>query len=314
MSDVRLQKFLAECGIGSRRKMEQFIIEGRVRINGQVVTKLGSKVNPDTDTIEVNRKRVRVAPKGIMLLHKPRGVVSTLHDPEGRRTVADYLTKHYRSYFPVGRLDWDSTGLIVLTNDGEVAERLMHPRFGFERVYNARVEGSVSSEQLAKLEKGIKLSDGVVHASASIIRGDEKSTWVEVKIHEGRNRVVRRVFDKLGHPVMKLKRVVYGPFKLGSLQVGQVRVLTRKEYEDARRKVMKAKEEADAGERRERPTQRPDRRPDQRPSQPADRRGGGRSDRRADKGADRRPTGAGRGAGRPGRLRKRPLGRARRIR
>jgi len=242
MAGVRLQKFLAECGVGSRRKMEQFITEGRVRINGQVVTELGRKIDPDTDRVEVNRRPVHAAPKGIMLLNKPRGVVSTMNDPEGRRSVADFLTKHYRSYFPVGRLDWDSTGLMVLTNDGEVAERLMHPRFGFERVYHARVEGAVPVELLNKLEQGIRLSDGVVKANGSIIRNDEASTWVEVRIHEGRNRVVRRLFEKLGHPVMKLKRIVYGPFKLGRLQVGQVRVLTQKEYEDARMKVLRSKE------------------------------------------------------------------------
>jgi len=238
MAQVRLQKFLAECGVGSRRKMEEFISEGRVRVNGKVVNQLGAKVDPATDRIEVNRIPVRAAPKGIILLNKPRGVVSTLSDPEGRRSVAEFLTKHYRSYFPVGRLDWDSTGLMVLTNDGEIAERLMHPKFGFQRIYQARVEGSVSQETLGKVARGVRLSDGVVKALASIIRNDENSTWIEVSIHEGRNRVVRRLFEKLGHPVIKLKRTVYGPFKLGSLQVGQHRVLTMKEYQQARRKVM----------------------------------------------------------------------------
>jgi len=219
--------------------MEQFIIEGRVRINGQVVTELGRKIDPDSDKVEVNRRPVHAAPKGIMLLNKPRGVVSTLSDPQGRRSVADYLTKHYRSYFPVGRLDWDSTGLMVLTNDGEIAERLMHPRYGFERVYHARVEGSVPLELLQKLDRGIKLSDGLVKARSSILRNDDNSTWIEVRINEGRNRVVRRLFEKLGHPVMKLKRIVYGPFKLGRLQVGQIRVLSQKEYQEARLKVLR---------------------------------------------------------------------------
>lgn len=245
MSGVRLQKFLAECGVGSRRKMEQFITEGRVRVNGRVVTELGCKIDPEVDRIEVNRRPVHAAPKGIVLLNKPRGVVSTLSDPEGRRSVADFLTKHYRSYFPVGRLDWDSTGLMVLTNDGEVAERLMHPRYGFERVYHARVEGSVAVEVLGKLERGIRLSDGVVKAQGTILKNDENSTWIEVRISEGRNRVVRRLFDKLGHPVMKLKRIVYGPFKLGRLQVGQVRVLTAKEYDEVRLKVLKPKKSAE---------------------------------------------------------------------
>jgi len=238
MAQVRLQKFLAECGVGSRRKMEQFMREGRVQVNGLVVTELGRKIDPAVDKVEVNRRPVQAAPKGVMLLNKPRGVVSTLSDPEGRRTVSDFLTKHYASYFPVGRLDWDSTGLMILTNDGEMAERLMHPRFGFERVYEARVEGSVSEVILDKLRAGVRLSDGVVNADGEIIRSEANSTWVMVSIKEGRNRVVRRVFEKLGHPVMKLKRTVYGPFKLGRLQVGQVRVLTLKEYYQVRRKVM----------------------------------------------------------------------------
>jgi 23S rRNA pseudouridine2605 synthase len=238
MAGVRLQKFLAECGVGSRRKMEQFITEGRVRVNQQVVTDLGRRIDPETDKVEVNRKPVHAAPKGILLLNKPRGVVSTLSDPEGRRSVADFLTKRYASYFPVGRLDWDSTGLMVLTNDGEVAERLMHPRYGFERVYHARVEGAVGDVVLGKVARGVRLSDGVVKAKASVVSNDENTTWIEVSLAEGRNRVVRRLFEKVGHPVIKLKRIVYGPFKLGRLQVGQVRALTEKEYEQARRKVL----------------------------------------------------------------------------
>jgi pseudouridine synthase len=244
MTQVRLQKFLAECGTGSRRKMEQFIKEGRVRVNGQVVTELGRKIDPAVDQVEVNRRPVRAAPKGILLLNKPRGVVSTLSDPEGRRTVSEFLTKHYSSYFPVGRLDWDSTGLMILTNDGEMAERLMHPRFEFERTYEARVEGSVSESVLDKLRKGLRLSDGMVQADVEIMSSEPNSTWVQVKIREGRNRVVRRIFDKLGHSVMKLKRTVYGPFKIGRLQVGQVRVLTAKEYLQVRHKVMTFKGES----------------------------------------------------------------------
>jgi 23S rRNA pseudouridine2605 synthase len=251
MAEVRLQKFLAECGVGSRRKMEEFIVRGRVRVNGQVVTELGRKIDPDQDRIEVNRKPIHMAPKGIMLLNKPRGVVSTLSDPEGRRSIADFLTKKQTSYFPVGRLDWDSTGLMVLTNDGEIAERLMHPRFGFERVYEARVEGAISQGLLDKLARGIKVSDGMIRATAEIMSTEGESTWVQVRISEGRNRIVRRIFDKLGHPVMKLKRTVYGPFKLGRLQVGQVRTLTQEEYEQARRKVMNYKvgETQEKGER-----------------------------------------------------------------
>lgn len=291
MTQVRLQKFLAECGTGSRRKMEQFIKEGRVRVNGQVVTELGRKIDPSVDQIEVNRRPVRAAPKGVVLLNKPRGVVSTLSDPEGRRTVSEFLTKHYASYFPVGRLDWDSTGLMILTNDGEMAERLMHPRFEFERIYEARVEGSVSESVLDKLRNGLRLSDGVVQAEVEIMSSDPNSTWVQVRIREGRNRVVRRVFDKLGHSVMKLKRTVYGPFKIGRLQVGQVRVLTAKEYLQVRHKVMTFKGESSKERQGDEKTAvvAPRRESSDRPSRP---RGLGRGLKRpSDRGArDRKPT------------------------
>lgn len=237
MELVRLQKFLAECGLGSRRKMELLITGGKVHVNGKVVKELGTKVDPDHDIVKVRNQFVKPHPKGIMLLHKPRNVVSTLSDPEGRPTVKDFLTKHHSSYFPVGRLDWDSTGLLVLTNDGELAERLMHPRFGVERVYHARVEGSVGDDLINRLSRGVRLRDGLVQAEGELIRGDDATTWIEVKVKEGRNRLVRRLFEELGHPVMKLKRVSYGPFKLGKLQTGQMRVLTQKEYEQAREKA-----------------------------------------------------------------------------
>ncbi len=235
---VRLHKYLAECGVGSRRKMERLIVQGRVQVNNQVVTELGRKIDPENDKVEVNRVPVKAAPKGIVLLNKPRGVVSTLDDPEGRPTVADFLTKNYRGYFPVGRLDWDTTGLIILTNDGEIAELLMHPRYQFDRIYHARVEGSVSQAVLDKAEQGIRLSDGIAYAVAEIVDTNQTTTWVEVRVREGRNRLVRRLFDKLGHSVVKLKRVGYGPFKLGKLDVGEVRPLTHKEYLNVRRKVL----------------------------------------------------------------------------
>jgi 23S rRNA pseudouridine2605 synthase len=218
--------------------MERLIVQGRVQVNNQVVTELGKKIDPENDKVEVNRVPVKAAPKGIVLLNKPRGVVSTLDDPEGRPTVADFLTKNYRGYFPVGRLDWDSTGLMILTNDGEIAELLMHPRYQFDRVYHARVEGSVSQAVLDKAEQGVRLSDGVAFAVAEIVETNQTTTWVEVRVREGRNRLVRRLFDKLGHSVVKLKRVGYGPIKLGKLDVGEVRPLTHKEYLNVRRKVL----------------------------------------------------------------------------
>lgn len=249
---IRLQKFLSECGVASRRHAEELILEGKVEVNNKLVTELGTKVDPVRDQVRVKRRIVKPPPRGILLLNKPRGVVSTLSDPEGRPTVADFLTKHYRSYFPVGRLDWDSSGLMILTNDGEMADRLMHPRFGFERTYQVRVEGAVSSRAIEKIEAGVRLQDGMARGRARILRGDESSTWVEITVAEGRNRIVRRLMDKLRHPVMKLKRVQYGPFKLGNLQTGEIRKLTEKEYRSYRERIMRYQpREAPRGNRSE---------------------------------------------------------------
>jgi 23S rRNA pseudouridine2605 synthase len=246
-TQIRLQKFLSQCGVASRRHAEQMIREGDIQVNDVTVTELGVKVNPDKDIVRVKRRIVKPPPKGILLLHKPRGVVSTLHDPEGRPTVADFLTKHYQSYFPVGRLDWDSTGLIILTNDGELAEHLMHPRYGFDRVYHVRVEGSVSDRLVQKIEAGVRLEDGLIKGKAKILKGDDGSTWLEVLVKEGRNRVVRRMMDKLKHPVIKLRRVSYGPFKLGTLKPGELRKLNDKEYRVVRERVLKKKSESAEG-------------------------------------------------------------------
>lgn len=238
MAQVRLHKFLAECGMGSRRAMEKYIVDGRVGVNGKIVKDLGIKIDPEQDRIEVDHRPVKVAHKGIVLFNKPRGVVSTVSDPEGRPTITDYLSKKFKAYYPVGRLDWDSTGLIVCTNDGELADRLMHPRYGWKRVYHARVEGSVSEGTIEKLGRGVRLSDGPAKAEVEILSSDQKSTWVEVTVEEGRNRLVRRLFDRVEHPVIKLKRVAHGPFKIGKMEPGDIRPLTEKEYGEMRRKVL----------------------------------------------------------------------------
>ena len=236
---IRLQKFLSECGVASRRASEKLIREGKIEVNNVVITELGTKVDPLHDQVRVNRRIVKPPPRGIILLNKPRGVVSTLSDPEGRPTVADYLTKHFVSYYPVGRLDWDSTGLIILTNDGEMAERLMHPRYGFERTYQVRVERIVSERTLQKIESGVRLDDGMARGKVKFMSRDEDSCWLEITVTEGRNRIIRRLMDRLEHPVMKLKRVSYGPFHLGKLQTGNIRKLTEKEYRHFRERVMK---------------------------------------------------------------------------
>jgi len=226
----RLQRYLSECGVASRRSAEELIAAGKVTINGIVVTELGTRVDPDHSLVRVSNRIVTPAPKGVLLLHKPPGVISTLSDPEGRRSIADYMTKHYRSYFPVGRLDWDSAGLVVLTNDGDLANHLLHPKFEIERVYHARVEGIPSQKTLEILAKGVKLPDGPASCQAFILEVSGDHTWVEVTLSEGRNRIVRRIFDHVGHPVDKLKRISHGPFRLGALRPGDVRRLTEREY------------------------------------------------------------------------------------
>jgi 23S rRNA pseudouridine2605 synthase len=176
--------------------------------------------------------------KGILLLYKPRAVVTTLSDPEGRRTIADWLTKNYKSYFPVGRLDYDSSGLVILTNDGELAQRLMHPRYELPRVYKAKVEGIVSEETVAKFPQGIRLDDGMAKGFAKILSAEGKYTWLEIEVREGRNHLVRRMCDKVGHHVDTLVRISHGPFKLHRMKPGEVNKLSEREYLYFRRKVM----------------------------------------------------------------------------
>lgn len=238
MALTRLQKYISECGIASRRKAEELILEGKVRVNGKTIRELGTKVDPDKDEVVVKNKPIQKAHKGILIFNKPTEVVSTLSDPEGRPCIGDYISKHYKSYKPVGRLDWDTSGLMILTNDGDLAAYLMHPRYGFERIYHARVEGSVSEQIFNKMERGVTLADGQAKARGRIISSDEKSTWIEVVVMEGRNRMVRRLMDKLKHPVIKLKRESYGPFRIGKLKVGQIQKLSEGEYQNYKKRVL----------------------------------------------------------------------------
>lgn len=239
---IRISKFLSEAGESSRRKAETLIREGRVRVNGIVVKEFNKLVVPGRDHVQVGNKSIKLQEKGVILLNKPRGVVSTMSDPEGRNTVAKYLTERYRSYFPVGRLDYDSSGLLILTNDGDLAQRLMHPRFGIERTYEVKVRGSVSEKGAERLKKGVRLEDGVAFAKRIVIRGTEEgTTLLEIVVTQGRNRIVRRMFDAIGHPVMKLKRTKHGPITLGKLPGGQIKKLTQKEYERLRELVLETK-------------------------------------------------------------------------
>jgi 23S rRNA pseudouridine2605 synthase len=256
---VRLQKYLSECGVASRRASEELIIEGAVSVNGQIVTELGTKIDPQKDMVRVKKKIIRPEEKGVILFHKPRRVVCTMSDPEGRPTVADYLTSKYRSYRPVGRLDWDTMGLLILTNDGDLAEMLAHPRNQFDRVYEARVAGRIDERTYEKLNRGFYVEGDRVVPEVEEIEFQQDSTWVRITVREGKNHLVKIIFDKVRHPVQKLKRISHGPFKLGGLQPGEMRKLTEGEYIRYKRKIQSFKPRQVVSETSGRPSGRPKR-------------------------------------------------------
>jgi 23S rRNA pseudouridine2605 synthase len=228
---VRLQKLLAQSGVASRRRCEELMLAGLVEVDGEVVTRLGTKVDPRTAVIRVEGRRLPpVSPNVYLALNKPRGVVSTMSDPEGRRTLSDLVADRPERLFHVGRLDTDTSGLIILTNDGDFAQRLAHPSYEVDKTYVAEVAGDVSKATLKQLREGVTLDDGPVTVSAARIvqRGGGK-TIVELVIHEGRNRIVRRLLDQVDHPVRKLTRTRIGPVALGQLKSGELRELSNDE-------------------------------------------------------------------------------------
>ncbi len=233
MSDnegIRLQKVLAQAGVASRRAAEEMIADGRVEVNGRVVVEMGTRVDPQRDTIRVDGSRIPAPRRHLYLvLNKPRGVVSTMSDPEGRRALDEYVPAHQRLYH-VGRLDTDTEGLLLMTNDGDLANKLMHPSREVPKTYIAEVEGLLDNHTLKRLTKGLNLSDGWVKPDkVKLMTRGESRSMVRVTLHEGRNRIVRRMFDAVGHPVRRLSRIAVGPVRLGRLQVGQTRELTREE-------------------------------------------------------------------------------------
>jgi 23S rRNA pseudouridine2605 synthase len=227
---VRLQKVLAQAGVASRRAAEELIARGRVEVNGEVVREQGVRVDPARDVIRVEGKRIPPQrPHLYVVLNKPHGVVSTMEDPQGRPTVADYLGNRGR-LFHVGRLDADTEGLLLLTNDGDFAQRMAHPSYEVPKTYVAEVAGQVGEVTLKKLRAGVELADGPVKADrVSVVQRLGDRSLVRITLHSGRNRVVRRMFDAVGHPVRKLSRIAIGPVRLGELKSGAVRDLTREE-------------------------------------------------------------------------------------
>jgi 23S rRNA pseudouridine2605 synthase len=224
----RLQKILSRAGVASRREAERWIQEGRVTVNGAVVTKLGTQADPAKDKIKVDGKLIARPALRYVMFHKPPGMITSLRDPQGRPDLGQWLetlgTKGH--LFPVGRLDFNSSGLLLLTNDGELAQKLMHPRYEVKKVYQVKISGRPSDEDLDRLRKGIRLDDGwTAPAKVKIVESLAKKAWLEIEIHEGRYREVRRMFQALGFFVEKLMRIRMGPLRLGSLAPGEYRPL-----------------------------------------------------------------------------------------
>lgn len=246
---VRLQKALASAGIDSRRRCEELVAEGAVTVNGQIVTSLPAWVDPEEDDIEVEGRRLpKTERKVCVMLNKPRRSVTTSDDPGGRRTVVDMVDHPLvNRLFPIGRLDFDTCGLILLTNDGELANRLAHPRYGVEKTYRVKVKGSVEHSTVDAMSKGLYLSDRrdgrtiggrrTLPVDVQLITRDREKTTLDITLKEGRNREVRRIFAQLGHPVIRLERIRLGPVRLKGLRRGDWRELTRDELAALRKAV-----------------------------------------------------------------------------
>lgn len=232
----RLQKVLAQAGVASRRKSETLIVEGKVKVNGIVVTELGTKVSA-SDKVEVEGVQLEKEGNVYYLLYKPRGIVSTAHDDKGRKTVRDLFPHVQERIFPVGRLDYDTSGVIIMTNDGDFSYLMTHPKFEIEKMYVAKVKGIPDRESLKKLERGIVLEDGKTAPAQVKMRTVDKKTrtaLIEITIHEGKNRQVRRMFDAIGCPVLKLRRESFAILSTHGLNAGEARELTKHEVKQLR--------------------------------------------------------------------------------
>lgn len=227
----RLQKILAQAGIASRRRAEEYIRQGRVRVDGRVVTEMGLQVDSERQSVELDGKTVAAPEQPVyILLHKPRGYLSTLSDPQGRPIITSLLPEVKERVFPVGRLDLDSEGALLLTNDGELAQKILHPRFEIEKTYIAKVAGIPAASQLKKLEEGMIIEGRRTWpAKLRVVASGKEASTIEVIIHEGRKRQIRKMFAAIGHPVQQLRRIAYGGLRLGNLPPGKYRFLSRKE-------------------------------------------------------------------------------------
>ncbi len=231
--EERLQKIIASAGLCSRRAAEELIVAGKVSVNGKVVKTLGAKADPEKDEIRVEGKLIPTSVQRVyILLNKPAGYVTTLKDPEGRPVVTDLLHDVRERVYPVGRLDYDSEGLLLLTNDGDFAERIQHPRYEIPRTYLVKIQGRLTRKEIQALQTGIELEDGPFAArEAQEQKSTERSQWLQVTIAEGRNRVIRRAMEALGHRVQRLIRLSLGNLELGQMQPGEYRHLNKREIE-----------------------------------------------------------------------------------
>ncbi len=238
----RISKILADAGLTSRRKAEELIREGRVTVNGRIA-QIGEKADPNQDHLKVDGRRIcPLANRVYMLLYKPKGVVTSTDDPEGRVTVLDLIRPLKTRLFPVGRLDFDAEGLLLLTNDGELAHCLTHPSFHVPRKYLVKIKGQPMEEEIEKLRKGVKLDDGYT-APCSIIpvRKTKENFWVEMTLYEGQNRQVKRMWAKVGYPVLKLKRLAFAGLNLGKMRPGEYRLLTPREVQKLKQIIQNKK-------------------------------------------------------------------------
>ncbi|MCC6143623.1 MAG: rRNA pseudouridine synthase [Candidatus Hydrogenedentes bacterium] len=229
---MRIQKYLAECGVASRRASERLIEDGRVRVNGHMA-EIGQNIDPETDNILVDGKPVKHEEEKVYLvINKPVGSVTTASDTHGRRTVIDFVSSINARVFPVGRLDMDVEGVLILTNDGELAFRLTHPSYEVDKVYLVLVRGLMTAETAIRLEKGVELEDGLTApAQAVILNEGERTTLVRLTLHEGRKREVKRMCAAVGHPVRRLQRIAFGNVQCKGLRPGEWRHLTRQELD-----------------------------------------------------------------------------------
>lgn len=235
MALERLQKILARAGIASRRKAEELILGGRVRVNGRIVQELGTRADPETDKIEVDGRRIVAEKPFYLLLHKPRGVVSTMSDPQGRPTIRDLVQNVPARVFPVGRLDYHTSGALFLTNDGDFADGLLHPRRDVPKTYVVKVAGKMKEDDLVRWAQGVELEDGKTRpAEVRLLRYEGDKTWFEITIYEGRNQQIRRMGEATGFRVMRLARISFADVSTEKLPPGAIRELSRDELKALR--------------------------------------------------------------------------------